>query len=774
MEPEDSLGTLITAIPTCCSTTPALRCCCGRTECPELRHNCLALEDLEREVKTAASLGQVSIPRVPCLFQLVILCGLLNTCAESPALMTEHPPGVEMSKPLTFALQALLVRHEQYMQDAENNRLDMGTRIETLEADKKALEQRNAKSIEENRGLLAQLEGLNGTLEESETHIKSLEATLLSTRQELRRLELLASRTQDLEDQLAALEQEQDLLQRRLSTTQEDEKSAIQRWRKAERRLCDLQEQLERIEREAREEKEKHVEVMGRMERQRAVEKELDAAAGRLKGATAATTGKNGSNVVTHFVKDILQDNANLQMGIVELREMLMNSNDEVQMLREQLLMHQPVEDDGNGSGPPTLRAELTPKELQEDKASPVISQALHIHHHYHPPKKEEIRRPKKKRTSLTGALFTPPKGMQSPRPHRSQDSSSTILSHTSVTIPASISPNNRWSIQSGQTSELAPSTVPSSPQSMYRHSGLFDRPDVDSSRPTSPSSSIEPTSPISASFHRKRGSEVSSRSFVPASNFQHHVIYEEENGDVEGIPDLQPTMSLDDGLTPSSDSSPIAESLATDTEPEHWASSLQPRLRRSASHESILSISGLDIHTLKSRPSQLTIRGGSALLRPGSRLCTPTTIVSIDSSTVTPSATISRQAQDSTAFLRSMRVNSNDSRSISPSNPNEGIKTKLGGWVFGRWGITPQKTSGDLRQSFLSANPQSRPPQKRAVSTPVVDPLKEVMDRAPGINQKGPIPGFAKKTERVPSKVKAEVVDHDALRETLMEEGTL
>jgi len=115
------------------------------------------------------------------------------------------------------------------------------------------------------------------------------------------------------------------------------------------------------------------------------------------------------------------------------------------------------------------------------------------------------------------------------------------------------------------------------------------------------------------------------------------------------------------------------------------------------------------------------------------------------------------------------MRANSSDSRSISSSNSNEGIKTKLGGWVFGRWGVTPQKSSNDLRSSYLAV-----PPPQRAVSTPVVDPLKAFMGRSPGINQKGPIPGFVKKVEKAPSKVKPEVVDHDALREILMEGGGL
>jgi hypothetical protein len=679
------------------------------------------------------------------------------------------------SQGLTFSLQALLVRHEAHMVDAERDRLDMSSRIEKLETDKRELEAENAKTIEENRGLLDQLEDLNSTVSESEAHIKALEATLQSTHQEMRRLEGLASRTHDLEVQLAALEQEQEMLQRTIVTTEAEERSAIQRWKRAERGLLDLQDQLERIEREAREERERHVEVLGRMERQRAVERELDTAAGRLKGAAAATTGiaKNGSNVVSHFVKDILQDNANLQLGLVELREMLMNSNDEVQALREQLLMHQPMPDDKDtDSGPPTLRAELAPKEDQDPEPQPqVVSQALHIHHHYHQPKKEEIRRPKKKRASINTAIFTPPKSLRIPG--RNQETASTILSQTSVTVPSSLPSNNRWSMQSAPMSDFAPSSVPSSPQSTYRNSTLFDRGfDIDSSRPTSPGSSIDPMSPQFQPYHRKRGSEASTRSFAAPLNFHpHNVIHEEEDADVEEIQDLQlPSVpSLKDDVAPS-DAPHETEFILN----EEW----QPTLRRSTSHESILSIGGLDIHTLKSRPSQLTITGSSASLRRPARLGTPTSSMSIDtltrSSMITARPTLSRHNNDSRMYLRSsMGAQSNgDARSInssnsgeSSSNTNTGLSKKVGGWVFGRWGVSPAKSSGDLSKDVIAT-----PVPKRVVSTPAsVDPLQAFMGRPPGVNQRGPIPGFVRR-EKVPSQVRPAGVDHAALREVLME----
>ncbi|KAG9243721.1 hypothetical protein BJ878DRAFT_107432 [Calycina marina] len=745
-EDGDDIKALLASIPDAHQPTSAsrkeLRCCCGHTDCAYLNHNSSALDDLEKDVQRAAQLGQ-----------------------------------------------ALLARHEAYMVDAELDRAAMSSKIMALEMDKRTLEVENARSIEENRGLLDQLEGLNTTVSESEAHIKALEVTLQSTNQEMRRLEHLAARTYDLEVQLASLEQEQDVLKRTIVTTEAEERSAMQRWKKAERRLADLQDQLERIDRETREERERHVEVLGRMERQRAVERELDTAAGRLKGAARLTANERGdSNVVSHFVKDILQDNANLQLGIVELREMLMNSNDEVQSLREQLLNHQPLDDSKDDSGTATLRAELAAKEPREPEGR-IVNQALHIHHHYHAPRKEDMRKPKKKRTPINSAIFTPPRTMSPRTPGRNRDTANAILSQTSVTIPTPVTPNNRWSMQSGQMSEFAPSSVPSSPQSKYRDSGLFDRAyDLDSSRPTSPGSSIDPMSPQFAPHrHRKPNSETSTRGFVAPVNFQPNNIIHEEDDDVEEIEDLQvPRMpSMEDVTSPSdmsndpnfmSDPDYMGENQDMHRE---WSTSFQPSLRRSKSHESILSISGVDIHTLKSRPSQLTItRRG---LQPRSRVGAPITTLSIDNlngcSMITAHPTLFRNGCDSSAHLRSSMRMSYDARSIhsnhsgssntSSANTNEGLGKKVGGWVFGRWGVSPTASSKTPRSATLQASPAT--PQIRVVSSPN-DPLRAFMGRPPGINQKGPVPGFVKKIEKAPSVVRPVDVDREALMEGLGE----
>ena len=44
------------------SSMASLDCCCGRAECAYLKHNNQALDGLERNVQTAAQLGQVHDP----------------------------------------------------------------------------------------------------------------------------------------------------------------------------------------------------------------------------------------------------------------------------------------------------------------------------------------------------------------------------------------------------------------------------------------------------------------------------------------------------------------------------------------------------------------------------------------------------------------------------------------------------------------------------------------------------------------------------------------
>lgn len=411
---------------------------------------------------------------------------------------------------MEFSLQALLVRHEAYMADAEKERKEMMAQIEELESQKHGLQKTNESLVTENRTLLDQLEAINTAVAESDSQVTNLQATLQSANQEMQRLSQLASKTERLEQQLATFEREHEACQANLDIKEEAEKTATRRWQKSERALVDMQDQLERIEQEAKEERERHVEVVGRMERRRAVEKELTSAAGRLKGAAAAKTAGTGTNVVSHFVKDILQDNANLQMGIVELREMLQNSNEEVETLRQQLVLHQPLEEDEEIPRPPLGKRNIS----LNDELNRASSQELHVHHHYHAPptpsvaanSRNTLRRPKKKRYgSLTASHFTPPtSGRSTPRSsvsYHTPSSIATILKQTAVSIPDSTPNKHRWSTQSSQTYQ-SQFSGPGSPQStINRSSSIYDRVFSDggheSSRPTTPDTE-EPGSPMS------------------------------------------------------------------------------------------------------------------------------------------------------------------------------------------------------------------------------------------------------------------------------------
>ncbi|KAJ4403330.1 hypothetical protein N0V91_006561 [Didymella pomorum] len=709
--------------------------------------------------------------------------------------------------PLTFALQALLVRHEAYVADSERERRQMMANIERLESEKLELEAKNARTIKENRNLLDQLEQLNESVCSSDAQIQALQDTLRSTEDELQRLASLAARTQLLEAQLFDLEREQSRLQHNLDTKTIEERTAIQRWQKAERTLGDLQDQIDRIEREAREERDRHVEVVARMERRMAVEGELGAAAARLKAK--AGHEKGGSTVVSHFVKDILLDNANLQHGILELREMLVNSNEEVERLRDQLRIHQPVSTSPTQEVPgTTLDKEI---DIETEIVEPVGGQELHIHHHYHGSKPSknlpkitaQRRHNKKKRFSLTSGHFDP-------APSLKRNSTATILSQTSVTVPNS----HRWS----QATTLAPGSLPGSPVSDSHRGSMYDRvfsdAAYDSSRPTSPPDSVDLRSPMyaptksndfpfdsDAASHRHRRSR--SRSLKPpavlstirsssspiamttksAAHAEISAANSPANSYINNAFALSTSHPEPQAAIPeeNEDSSVFSSENAfvlSPDEPEDDHDLLspirhtRPALRRHASHESLISISGMDIHTLQSRPAQL-------LMSNRSRFSTPKGSGSVDPEltpwTATAHGSLSQARADnldSRSFLYSTIANQKRSSRKSDVPP---AGKSSGGWFFGKWGATPtststtpaaspsvRPTSSDSRQTQSSAETAqaATPELTSAKKAAAVRPAKPKL-RPSGVNQNGPIWGFFDSIPETPTKVV--VVDYDA-----------
>ena len=681
-----------------------------------------------------------------------------------------------------FALQALLARHEAFMLEAEIERNQMSASIGRLENEKKELESANSRMIKENRDLLDQLEDMNNDIADSDTHIKSLTATLESTRSELERLTVLAARTTRLESQLSAIEAEQLVLREDLVAKEDSQRTAVQRWKTAERTIGHLHEQVDRIEREAKDEYQRHAEVVGRLERRRVVELELETAAGRLKGAAATTTlGKDsrGTNVVSHFVKDILQDNANLQMGIVELRDMLVGSNAEVENLREQMIEHQPISQPDRSP----LKDELA--ELSTETTKPELHPELHVHHHYHAPSRAEgaarerfatPRRPKKKRNVVMSGVFTPPSGLRTVRSSGTSTPSSAaaILSQTSVSIPPPTQ-SAGWSLQSARTrSSVAASTVPSSPQSAYGPSSLFDYVDntLDMSRPTSPES-VASESPFLPAKLGKRNSSTSHRSFsTPIATHSQSPASPNISSNLLGHGKVRESFTDDDlseidtnyfdhaTIMEEPEDEPVEASMMASVQPPTTGDPEEPpiqtfphRLRRSASHESILSPTSPDIPSLRTQHTRLLASGQGLKSRTSISITTPRIepVINSMSASVAPSLTSTSGGQDSKSYNRSILSGMTSHSQDGPEKQTLG--KRVGGWVWGKWGITPMASTGNLRANA-------------ALGGALVDGGKM---RAAGVNQVGKVRGLGV-PRRVPSKVEVEGVDEGALREILDE----
>jgi hypothetical protein len=751
---------------------------------------------------------------------------------------------------LTFPLQALLQRHETYVSDSEADRAHMLLEIERLERSRQEMQTANARIVEENRTLLEQLEGLNNAVSASDDEIKALTHRLEQTQLEMRELAASAARAADLELQLNAMEAEQVELQQQLILTQDDEKSSVHRWRKAETRLRDLQDQLDRLERDARAEREEHVQIIERMERRRAVERELDGAAGRLKGAAAASAmDRNRSSaartapVVSKFVRDILQDNANLQMGIVELRELLESSNQEVENLREQIMHHhQPLnENDDNDGNNNNIESSRLDQELgAKEKEQRPVSQEFHFHHHYHSPsssigskkEKQPIRRPKKRRPSLM------PSGVHTPRSpmssyHRAQPSSSsttTIMSQTSVSIPQH---QQRYSMHPSGISSLA-----SSPISAYQPSSIFDIVDQRSeiSRPSSPESTAALMSP-KRPRRKNRISDASMRSFsMPAApaglsyaEFDPIDNYDKFDGfgdepdvfrdDYEEQPQILSPKNNAAGeemwlppAIPEEQEESVDVNTATETENQYIPSEtgdapgpsidtfepIQFNLRKSASYESLLSVSGMDIHTLRDRPSQLLAgyqsryfqRPPQRITAAGTEISSTPPVISTTNITADKASLVARDSrQSSQSLLASVAAKSIMQPSTEVDTDGAGLSkkasigSKVGGWVMGKWGIAPVSSADVLHtdtESIMSSTTESSAATITTISSDRTHQMRKnkptqirnTAIRGFGINQKGPIPGFLLPTSLPASSVAvhvdASVLDRELLDESL------
>ncbi|OAP64495.1 hypothetical protein AYL99_00467 [Fonsecaea erecta] len=791
------------------SSDGKLQCCCGRPECVYLENNNTILGGIERDLETAARLGQ-----------------------------------------------ALLSRHESYVSESQHEHQRLTAYINELEDERTALQTTNDKIVEENRQLLTQLETANTSLKESDNHVKNLEALLRDCEVEVRRLNGLSRRTEELELKILEMEKERMAMTQQADDARGEFRSTVKRWRESEIKVRQLERDVQRIEWDAKEDRERYEEIIARLERERTLERELGGAEGRLKSAAAfrgLNANEKNTNVVGHFVRDILQDNANLQAGIVELKELLQASNEEVQNLREQILEHQPVDD---GTSDPISGSVPLSDQPGWPQPSPNVQQSVHVHHHYHAKlakrdRAPTIRKASRKRT-VVGLGFLPSTPESSAPttpiagPHRVV--SSPVLP---IALHQPQAKRKRWSVQSAATGSSVVSSFPSSPRSYLEHSSsIFDRLEAgeESSRPTSPESSGGFASPplklrpeyddrtkdllteeeledgaieafaedehadLKDDVNHRDGEEVDEPAspdltpkpsqilvagegvndtsqpdrLEPDPTEQRHGGAEPEPPDIvideevaSNIPDKSPEEAQNDGMCPPT----ISYGLEVTSDVANPTS-----FRRTSSNDSLVSISGMDIHIAK-RPSSSSAQPSSVLrgnkayfaLSPSAArritsaqpLATVTEYTALSSMASLSSVSASgvsvgqqlprRSASSSVAALNGL-ADHPSSRLEDQVPTSSGLGRLLGGWVKGRWGIAPIKSNADLTSSAASIETSSSSETQAQASSP----LSYMGGRPPGINQKGPIPGF-KPTPKITG-VQVTIVDEQGLKESLAE----
>ena len=113
----------------------------------------------------------------------------------------------------------------------------MNANIARLEIERTSLQRSNEKIVAENKELLSKLDTLNNTYAQSDDTVKGLEALLRDTEIEVRRLNGLARRAEELEAQVQNLDQERSHLKRRLDDGEQESRSTLSRWRESEKKV---------------------------------------------------------------------------------------------------------------------------------------------------------------------------------------------------------------------------------------------------------------------------------------------------------------------------------------------------------------------------------------------------------------------------------------------------------------------------------------------------------------------------------------------------------
>lgn len=390
-----------------------------------------------------------------------------------------------------------------------------------------------------------------------------------------------AAQTAVLEAQLAVLESEQEDLRSTLATTKDEERAAQARWRKAERQLGELEQQLERIDREHALEKARTQNILQRMEQRKLASQRSGAHPNPMADKTA----------LSRFMKEILAENGHLQLGVAELRDLLAQSQEEVNTLRQKI---EDMDADQQRAANMTSQQQLHHQHQHQHQPlsielarSPlqaaVLGGVVVHHHHYHapppPPRAAAVPAPAVPAPAAAAASATAigkEKATLRPvirRPKKKRNVSLDRFDALRVKGPGPGSTNCNNSNNGAFPKRWPSSTGPlsSSPTSTVQESSIFDRLDGgdETSRPTSVDSNCPPLWP-KQSWARHQPNRASSN--PPPFTILHTT--EEVPSEADG--------SQPDGA------SPILPPNVPVPVPV-------PVLKRSVSHESLLSISAMD-----------------------------------------------------------------------------------------------------------------------------------------------------------------------------------
>ncbi|RMZ76071.1 hypothetical protein DV737_g5025, partial [Chaetothyriales sp. CBS 132003] len=724
------------------SAESSMHCCCGRMGCAYLEHNTTLISGLERDLDKAARLGQ-----------------------------------------------ALLSRHESFVSRAQEENDRLGATIDELQSKRQELQTANEKIVAENRELLEQLDAINACYKSSDDAAKNLEERLRCTELQVDRLTARARQAEELEACVQDLHLERATLKDKLAEAKAESRTTLVRWRESERKIKQLELELDKIEWESKRQREKHDEAVARLEHERVVDRELGGAEARLKGAAAVheiDTGTTNTNVVSSFVRDILKDNATLQAGIVELRELLQSSNDEVQNLRQQVIYHQPLGD----THPIDEIADSLSLDQQLAWQQPAPDASVKARPNANPwQDASETSHPAQLHATLIRSFntlcSTPGPGLES-RP---------------VSLPLS-SPGQKKSMvrlfQCGRCiyylkhAELPESSRPTSPESAAggfpssygdsdtwmgmknRRLDYFDavvESEDQAEMPQVPIAEDIETESLSHGLTKAQQTHRLEQDLSLSPSFPTHTPASAGHALPEPRPPDKARAHVDaEAATPSAGEQ--LRGVPASEEPD-FRSQLpvtRPLLHPSRSHDSLVSISGMDIHIAK-RPTASLLKGANsahfAILPSSARsISASQPVASITDITATSYQQTFTSSARGPAGLRLQSLAGVSSSTKEPS-PQAGGLGRLGGWMRGRWGTVPTDSVGGLRSS---SSPVAQAPTQHVITTPAkrssLGPSTGVpsLARMPGINQPGAIPGLWP-VQRVERQVTATLVDAEGLK---------